>query len=253
MEQKQAALRRSRPAPPTAREANTWDSYWEELDGRARVFREQSREYVMNLLSKVPLPPEVCVLDFGCGFGHVAGSLAPMVGEISLWDASTNMLRHARRNVSGIPNVRFADLDPDTWDGGAAAFDLVLVNSVIQYMTQDEFAQWLIVWRRVLKPDGRIVISDVIPANYDSLRDFTDILRLSARRGFLRQAIFDGLHEIAGYARKRQSRPLTRYDRGDLIRHAERAGLTVEFLPRNLTHFPRRISMLLTHTSKGAI
>lgn len=230
-----------------ADEGAVWESYWEELSEEQRLFREQSDEYFRNLASTLWLDPQARVLDFGCGFGHVAQLLAPRVGELFLWDASANMRRRARINVAGYQNIRFLDLsNPKSLPDGLQ-FELILVNSVVQYMTLDEFSGWLIRWRRMLVPNGRLVISDLISPEYPAIRDIVDLLRLSARRGFLIPAMWQAFSEIWRYWGVRRVRPLSRVGREDLGQRAANAELTVNYLPTNLTHFKKRLTAVLTH------
>jgi hypothetical protein len=127
-------------------------------------------------------------------------------------------------------------------------FELILVNSVVQYMTLEEFSAWLLRWRNMLAPDGRIVISDLIPPNYPALWDVEDLLKFSARRGFLMRAVWQALNEIWGYWAVRQARPLSRFGQGELNRQATDAELTVTYLPTNLTHFKKRLTAVFART-----
>jgi SAM-dependent methyltransferase len=223
-----------------------WTPYWEALGNRQQLYREQAGEYVRNLTAAVPLDGRMQVLDFGCGFGLVAERVAPRVGVLYLWDASPNMRRHARVNVAGRPNVRFLDsLERGSLDG-LPHFDLVLVNSVVQYMTPEAFSAWLGSWRELLAPSGRIVISDVIPRRGGSLVEFLDLLKFSVRRRFLLRAVWQALGELGPYRKTRRAFPLTRMDADELRQRGEAANLTVTVLPRNLTHFPRRITAVFT-------
>ena len=107
------------------------------MSDNQQIFREQSDDYVRNLESAIELDQRARVLDFGCGFGFVAELLAPRVGELFLWDASANMRRRARVKVAGCRNIRFLDLSDTQASRRDLRFDLILVNSVVQYMTPD--------------------------------------------------------------------------------------------------------------------
>jgi cyclopropane fatty-acyl-phospholipid synthase-like methyltransferase len=227
--------------------ATTWSAYWDGLTDRQRHFREESAEYVRNLAATGWLHAGACVLDFGCGFGHVADGVAPLVGELSLYDASANMRCRAAVTVARHRNIRFLDFfPPRSVAGPAPRFDLILVNSVVQYMTPDEFSRWLERWRDLLAPGGRIVVSDIIPPEHAGLWEIFDLLRFSARRGFLLTALWQAVGELGPYGRIRKAHPLTRFDTSELTRRAAAADLTVAFLPRNLTYFPRRITAAFT-------
>ena len=219
-----------------------WRFYWEELSDDQQIFHEQSDDYVRKLESAIELDQRARVLDFGCGFGFVAQMLAPRVGELFLWDASANMRRRARVKVAGCRNIRFLDLSDSQASPRDLRFDLILVNSVVQYMTLDEFSAWLLRWRKMLAPTGRIVVSDLIPADYPAVWDFVDLLRFSARRGFLVRAIWQALGEIWRYLSVRQARPLTRIGREELRQLGKAAGLAVSCLPSNLAFFTKRFT-----------
>jgi SAM-dependent methyltransferase len=229
-----------------ADDQNVWDSYWEELSDKQRLFREQSDEYVQNLKSAIVPDRGARVLDFGCGFGFVAEMLAPQVRELFLWDSSANMRRRARLNVAGHQNIRFLDLSDPKSLPDELQFELILVNSVVQYMTFDEFSAWLLRWRNMLAPGGRIVVSDLIPPDYPAIWDIVDLLRLSARRGFLVRAIWQAFSEIWRYCGVRTIRPLSRVGWEDLSQWGKDAGLEVIRLPTNLTHFKKRLTAVFT-------
>jgi SAM-dependent methyltransferase len=223
-----------------------WSAHWEELGGTPRFFRAQANEYVSNLDSAIVLNPRACVLDFGCGFGFVAQILAPKVGELFLWEASANMRRHTRLNVASHQNVRFLDLSKPEAVCGDLRFDLILVNSVVQYMSIDELSLWINRWRTMLSPGGRIIVSDVIPPDHDSISDIVDLLKFSLRRGVLVDVICRLFLKLWRYWKVRRSWPLARISREQLSQLAKPASLTVTCLPRNLTQFRTRFTAILT-------
>jgi SAM-dependent methyltransferase len=190
------------------------------------------------------------VLDFGCGFGFVAEMLAPHVGELFLWDASANMRRRARLNVAGRQNIRLLDLSDPKSLPDELQFELILVNSVVQYMNLEEFSAWLLRWRSMLAPGGRIVVSDLIPPNYPALRDVPDLLSFSARRGFLVCAVWQALREIGRYWKVRRFRPLSRIGLEELSKLGKDAGLAASYLPVNLTHFRTRLTAVFIHAEE---
>jgi SAM-dependent methyltransferase len=228
-------------------EHDDWNSYWEELRENQRLFHEQSDEYFRNLCAALGLDPRMRVLDFGCGFGHVAELLAPHVGELSLWDTSANMRRRARLNLAKQHNIRFLDFSDPNASNSGLRFDLILVNSVVQYMTPEQFSTWLLRWRNMLATSGRIVVSDLIPPNYPTIRDIVDLLRFSGRRGFLVRAVWQAFSEIWRYWGVRRARPLFRVGPEDLSQRGRDAGLTVSCLPTNLTHFKKRLTAVFAH------
>jgi cyclopropane fatty-acyl-phospholipid synthase-like methyltransferase len=228
----------------------SWTTYFDALQDDSPLYAVQSALYVESLAAAARLHHHQRVLDFGCGFGFAAALVAPRVREVALWDASPHMLAMAARHTAALPNVRLCDLSGlpavETGATDRHAFDLVLVNSVVQYMTRDELSDWLLRWREMLAPGGRVLLSDLIAPDHGGLSDAIDLLRLGARHGSPLRATRDALGGLARYWRTSRAVPLTRISREDLSRRAAAAGLDTTPLPRNLTHFRRRWAAALT-------
>lgn len=222
-----------------------WHAYWDRLEEHV-IFRVEAADYVARLEAALGTDLGARVLDFGCGFGFVAELLAPRVAALFVFDASDGMRRRARLRLASHANVRF--LRPP----GAAPwparprFDLILVNSVVQYMTPDEFHGWLGQWGAMLAPRGRLVLSDLLTHDVDPLREVVEMLVLSARGGCLIRTVRKGMGELCHYAKTRRVQPLCRISLGDLRERAGRLGLAVEVLPSNLTYRRTRATAVLS-------
>ena len=235
--------------PASAQGARGWLAYFDRL-GSSPVHLAQAAHYVRSLDAEVGLEPTQRVLDVGCGAGAVAALLAPRVAEIWWWDPSPNMRSLAEGSTGDHPNARFCDLGaaPSGPGDGAplgAPFDLILVNSVAQYMAPEELRGWLPRWRRMLAPNGRVVISDLIPPSHSSSFDIVDLFRFGVRHGSPIRVVRDSLGDVREYRRTSRDVPLVRVGIQELTAHAAEAGLETEALPRNLTHFRKRWTAIL--------
>ena len=212
-----------------------WRAYWEKIEDRQEVFRAEARDHIARLRRLLALDPHTRTLDFGCGFGFAAEQLAPHVGSVTLWDGAANVRRRARARIAWLANVEMVDLsDPDT--AQSSAYDLITVHSVVQYMSQAELLAWLRRWRQMLKPTGRLVLSDLIQPGTSAVRELLDYLRFSAREGFFGDALIGGVREFGSYFGARSSRPLMQVDEARLNQWAAQTGLRVEWLPENLSY-----------------
>jgi SAM-dependent methyltransferase len=237
----------SDPVPPPVG-GSSWRDYWESIGERRKVFDAEARHYVRRLIAAVAPDRRSRVLDFGCGFGYAARHLAPHVGEVALWDASMSVRRRARLRTAALSNVAYIDLSAAETDP-AHAFDLIMVHSVVQYMELSELQSWLVRWRRMLAPGGRLVISDLIQPRTSLVQDLLGYMRFSLANGYFLEAMGQGLREIPGYSRARLNRPLLALTVDHLDALARATGWNAEFLSANLSHRRNRKSAVLTPSS----
>ena len=114
------------------------------------------------------LDPEWTVGDLGCGTGQTTATLAPFVDRVISVDESSAMLNAARKRLDTRDNVelrsgQLEDLPIDDASLDAAVLSLVLHFVVDPSMVLAEAA-------RVLKPDGRLLVIDMLPHERDEYR-----------------------------------------------------------------------------------
>jgi ArsR family transcriptional regulator len=138
--------------------AGQWDRLREELFGPS--FHLQA---ILGLLDD-----GWTVGDLGAGTGAVSAALAPFVKRVIAIDSSAAMLQAARRRLQRFQNVEIQrgqlealPLDSDTLD--AATLMLVL-----PYLAEPE--RVLAEAARVLKPNGRLLIVDLLPHDREPYR-----------------------------------------------------------------------------------
>lgn len=224
--------------------ATSWGSYWESVGECRNVFESEARDFVTRLGEVVALHGGTKVLDFGCGFGYAARLLAPQVSTVTIWDGSANVRSRARLRTAHLSNIVYADLAASDSDP-RAAFDLITVHSVVQYMNQAEFSEWLARWRKMLTPSGCLVISDLIQAQTSSWREMLRYIQFSSVNGFLWTALMQGVREIGNYSRARSSRPLLEVTPELLVRLSIKHKWTLEILTANLSYRQDRITAVL--------
>ncbi len=222
-----------------------WSTYWEGMDHR-HIFVVEARDYVARLRRSVALQGNERCLDFGCGFGYVAELLAPSVAHVAYWDAAERMRRATAERTVALPTVTPVDLGGPLPTDAVGAFDLVLANSVVQYMTSAELADWMVRWRSLLASGGRIVLSDIPRPGASAGAELLGMLWFAARHRFLLRAVRDGVEEVRRYSRSRGSADLLRWTPDDFVRMAGGCGLVARVLPANLTHRSGRFSVILT-------
>jgi glycosyltransferase involved in cell wall biosynthesis/2-polyprenyl-3-methyl-5-hydroxy-6-metoxy-1,4-benzoquinol methylase len=102
------------------------------------------------------------VLDFGCGSGYGSATLARVAAKVTGLDVSEDALTYARTihraaNLEFIHDATFGASLP------ARCFDLITCFEVIEHLEVQSQDEMLIALRRLLAPNGRLVISTPNP------------------------------------------------------------------------------------------
>jgi arsenite methyltransferase len=120
-------------------------------------------------IAKAYLRPEMAVADVGAGTGFVAAGLAPLVKRVYVVDGSAPMLEVARKNLSQFENVEYHEADGASLPFPEDSLDAIFANMYLHHTTDPLAAIHEMV--RVLRPGGRVVITDMDEHPYAWLKD----------------------------------------------------------------------------------
>jgi ubiquinone/menaquinone biosynthesis C-methylase UbiE len=126
--------------------------------------------------------------------------------------------------------------------------DLVVMNSVVQYMTPGELDSALAVIRRLLKPGGRLVLGDILRPEVGMIRDVMALLRFALTHGFLKDALIGLLSTaLSDYRQLRSRVGLQRYGENEMIAKLAAGGFTASRAHSNIGHNPWRMTFVARH------
>jgi SAM-dependent methyltransferase len=220
-----------------------WQQFWADpLDGAH--LEAEARYFARNLRLLRRFDGTERVLDFGCGAGYVAREIASHVGSVDLWDASPTARRQAAGELRH-RNVRVLDdLDPESAIGDR--YDLIIVNSVVQYMTERELRCWLYAWSRFLRPLGQVIVADVAFEPPNVPRELAEWVWFCARHGVLLPAVRFAWRSQAKYRAALAGEGLYVHERSAWDGLTVDAGLRLDLADANLTLRKRRATLVLS-------
>lgn len=122
-----------------------------------------------SAFAKAYLRPEMAVADIGSGTGFLAAGLAPLVKRVYVVDGSAAMLAVAQKNLVQFTNVEFHEADGLNLPFPEESLDAVFANMYLHHAVDPQAA--IREMLRVLRPGGRLVISDMDAHLYAWLKD----------------------------------------------------------------------------------
>jgi SAM-dependent methyltransferase len=124
-----------------------------------------------------PLEPDMIVLDVACGAGHVAEQLAPHVRQVVGVDLTPALLELGaeRLREAGITNVLLQETNAAELPFLDASFDLVVCRGAMHHFLHPE--QPIAEMARVCRPEGRVVVSDMVATSAKARERFDQVHR----------------------------------------------------------------------------
>lgn len=174
------------------------------------------------------------LLDYGCGDALAAPLLTEAGIALSLYDAVPAVAERLKDRMGKTSGIRV--LDDAAFNAlPAASFDVILVNSVVQYLSPAELASLLDRFHGLLAPGGEVILGDVIPPDAGMIADVLSLLRQAAANGFLIAALWGLVRTVfSDYRRLRNRVGLTTYREAEIIALCDAHGFATRRAPRNI-------------------
>src|SRR3981081_1161655 len=117
------------------------------------------------------------VLDYACGEALSAARWAEACGKLILAEPARGVRGRLIARFAPNTKIRVRSLD-DLRTMQEKSIDLVVMNSVAQYMTPIELDSAFAVIRRLLNPGGRLILGDILCPEVGMGRDVLPLPRL---------------------------------------------------------------------------
>ena len=201
------------------------------------------RDVALEIRKLVP-SPSATVVDYGCGEATAAHLIAEAAGALILSDGAAGVRDKLTARFKG--NARIAVRTPEEVAAlPPASVDLIVLNSVAQYLSRAEFDALITLFRRLLATNGRLVVGDVVPPGTTAVTEIASLIRLAWSNGFLGAAL-TGLARtlFSDYRALRNRLGLCLYTESDMLDALARAGFTAHRRTPNLEHNQSRMTFV---------
>lgn len=164
-----------------------WAAFWNRPNAIYAGDRHLRAHYARLLADLRPHltqgPPQV-VLDYGCGEAWAAEAMAETASRLFLYDLSPAIRTQLEARLGRHPRIGVLD------EGALAGLpdgsvELAVMISVVQYFDANTLQGVLATLHRLLAPDGRLIVADIIEPETPLYREIGSRLRFATRHGFL--------------------------------------------------------------------
>lgn len=201
------------------------------------------RQIAEDIIRYIPAPDAV-VLDYSCGEALSAGLVAAACGRLILAEPAPGVRGRLIARFAPNLKIRVRSLE-ELRHMEPGSVDLVVMNSVAQYMTPDDLDRALLVLRRLLKPHGRLVLGDILQPNVGMVTDVAALLRMARQHGFLKDALVGLVRTaLSDYRQLRNTIGLQRYEEAEVLDKLTAAGFVAVRAERNIGHNPSRMTFV---------
>jgi SAM-dependent methyltransferase len=196
-----------------------------------------------HIAAYVPSPDAV-VIDYSCGEALSAARIANCCRKLILAEPAPGVRARLAARFKDHSAIEVCSLD-DLARLPPHGADLIVMNSVAQYVSADELDRAFARIRGLLKPDGRFVLGDIVKPETGAVTDAVALLRFGRRHGFLGDAVTGLLRTaLSDYRKLRTRLGLKRYSEAGMLRMLAAAGFTAHRTPQNLGHNRARMTFI---------
>jgi SAM-dependent methyltransferase len=226
----------------------SWRDYW---NGDTPIYANERHKilhdaWVARDILRLIEGEDQTVLDFGCGEARSADELLPRCRKLWLCDGAPAIRARLSARFLGEPQIIICEPEEIEHRLEEASLDMIVLNSVMQYLDRPSFQALLAQFARKLKPGGTIILGDVISPDQNALNDVMALLRFAFQGGFFFAALKSlALMALSDYRRLRDDIGLTLYSEAEITALCAQAGLVCARKSRNIGHNQGRMTFIV--------
>jgi SAM-dependent methyltransferase len=183
------------------------------------------------------------VLDFGCGEALSADLVAERCERLYLYESAPAVAERLRARFASSPRIVVLNEGLDAIPDGS--INVLVMNSVVQYLSRADLIGVLASARAKLAPGGKLVIADILPRRASALADATSLLNFAAKEGFLLDAVLGLVRTMfSAYPRLRRDLGLLKFEEAEMLVLLAENGFAAERARENLGHNQQRMTFI---------
>ncbi len=168
-------------------------------------YSENKNDWHLWLFDQLNISPNCRILEIGCGDGTFWLKNSERIvssWNIILSDYSEGMVETVQKNLEGIPNIQYSQLNIEDIPYEDNSFDIIIANHMLYHVPNRKKALKEV--RRVLKQEGAFYCSTI---GVDHMKEFGELLKRfdpnldypSARENALKFGIENGSDQLRVY------------------------------------------------------
>jgi len=190
------------------------------------------------------VPKDGIVLDYGCGDALHAELPAAPARRLILCEAAPKLRDALTARFAGDAKISVASPE-QVGELAGHSLDLIVMHSVAQYLTPEELDNLLVLFHRLLKEDGHLVLGDIIPPQVSAFTDALALLKFARTEGFFFAALLGLVRTVfSNYWQLRATLGLTRYGQDAMLTKLTHAGFWASVAYANIGHNQARKTYL---------
>jgi hypothetical protein len=223
-----------------------WTEYWNQETSLYVNERHRRVHYDLvtrEILDYVPAR-NARLVDYGCGDTLTAHRLASVCDHLFLCDAAPRVRERLSARYGDQPNItviappQFEQLQPHS-------LGMIVVNSVIQYLSRPQVINLLDLSHAKLGSGGLLLLADIVPSQVGPFRDASELLKFAAGSGFLLPALFGLVRSyFSPYREIRRSSGFLQFEEAEIMQLLREKGFDPRRQPRNIGHNAARMTFL---------
>ena len=222
----------------------SWKEFW---NSEHNVYVSEKHKKVIadtqtkDLLSLVPSTRPLTFLDYGCGEARMANELVRHGITVKLFDAIPKMHQQLLETFEGKKEIQVVT-ESEIRSLQPKSIDVILVHSVLQYLSKEFVTYILPQFHRLLSPTGVLYLSDVVTPSASSMKDACSLLVVGRRHKFLLDVFFGLVRTfLSNYRAVKAKNGFTTYEEEEILEIVRSQGFTAVRMPKNIGISPHRM------------